>query len=216
MDDFKNIISLNIETSGTLCSVALGMNDECIDCIETDDGEYHAERLHVFVVDLLQKNKIDIRQLSVIAVSSGPGSYTGLRIGAAAAKTLAYALEIPMVTLSSLHTQALNFIDSRKKYGYIASTLRARGNKIYLGIYSGDGVEILSPRAFVVSESSIQEMLTQYPNLVFIGSGSVHINNGIKENFVFKPSAKYMVKKVFEKYRQKAFSDIVYFEPMYI
>ncbi|GAB4200678.1 MAG: tRNA (adenosine(37)-N6)-threonylcarbamoyltransferase complex dimerization subunit type 1 TsaB [Bacteroidia bacterium] len=216
MERSKEIVSLNIETSGTLCSVSLGINDKCIDCMEADDGEYHSERLHVFVAELLRKNNIHIRQLSVISVSSGPGSYTGLRIGAAAAKSMAYALGIPMITLSSLHTQALNFIDSCRKYDYIASTMHARGNKIYLGIYSHEGSEILPPQTFVVSESSIQEIVTQYPNVVFIGSGSVHLNNVVKDNHVVKPSAKYMVKKVFEKYQQKAFADIVYFEPLYI
>jgi len=156
MDNFKNIISLNIETSGTLCSVALGIDDRCVDCIEADDGEYHSERLHVFVGDLLQRNKIDIRQLSVIAVSYGPGSYTGLRIGAAAAKTLAYALKIPLVTLSSLHIQALNYA-AKNIHSYIASTMQARGKKIYLGIYSADGKEILPAQSFIVSDENIQK-----------------------------------------------------------
>lgn len=211
----KEIFSLNIETSTTLCSVSLGKNEHCIDYIEIDNGSYHSEKLHSFIAELLNRNTIDVKNLSVVAVSYGPGSYTGLRIGVAAAKTMAYALNIPLVTVSSLQIQTFGFLSEHAGSTYIVSTMAARNKKIYLGIYSKIGEEIIQPHPFMVDANSINQLNAQYSNPIFIGNGVKEIEVGIKYPEI-KPSSQYMVKEVFKKYQNQQFSDIVYFEPMYI
>ena len=98
---------LNIETATTVCSVSISKDGELIDFKEVDNGYTHAENLHVFISSLLKQNSILPSQLSAIAVSKGPGSYTGLRIGVSAAKGIAYALKIPLISLNTLHIMAV-------------------------------------------------------------------------------------------------------------
>lgn len=210
----KEIISLNIETSTTLCSVSIGVNENCLDTIEINDGKYHSEQLHYFIKELLQKTSVAISDISVIAISSGPGSYTGLRIGAASAKTLAYALNVPLVAISSLHTQALEFIEQKSNnHQYIASTMQARGKKIYLGIYSYEGREMLFPETFILSDENIHSLKEKYKDIIFIGSGYSDI---VSEDNIIYPSSRYMIKETFSKYQNNEFVSTVYFEPMYI
>lgn len=216
MQSNQDIYSLHIETSTTLCSVALGKNTQYIDSIDTDDGEYHSEKLHLFVNDLMKKNRLEFQDLSFIAVSNGPGSYTGLRIAAAAAKTFSYALNIPLITISTLHTQAYALTDkSIDNYQYIISTMQARGFKIYIAIYDSKLKEVISPQAFMLTEENIQKLNTNYPNSIWIGSGVK--NTAEYAHFAdIKPLSKYMIKESFQRYISKQFADLVYFEPMYI
>ena len=94
---------LNIETSTTNCSVSLSLDGNLVDIIEEDSSNYsHAENLHVFISKLLSSNKIKFEELSAVAVSRGPGSYTGLRIGVSAAKGICYGVDIPLISISSL------------------------------------------------------------------------------------------------------------------
>lgn len=212
----QNIYSIHIEASTTLCSVALGKNANYIDSIDADDGEYHSEKLHLFVNDLMKGNHLKFQDLSFIAVSNGPGSYTGLRIAAAAAKTFSYALNIPLITISTLHTQAYALTDkSIDNYQYIISTMQARGFKIYIAIYDSKLKEVISPQAFMLTEENIQKLNANYPNSIWIGSGVKNIAE--YAHFAdIKPFSKYMIKESYQRYISKQFGDLVYFEPMYI
>ena len=94
---------LNIETSTTNCSVSLSLDRNLVDIIEEDSSNYsHSENLHVFISKLMNNNKIKFEELSAVAVSRGPGSYTGLRIGVSAAKGICYGVDIPLISISSL------------------------------------------------------------------------------------------------------------------
>ncbi len=216
------LYSLNIQTSTTLCSVALGKNDCCIDVLEEDDGQYHSEKLHLFIQDLLKKNNFDIQQLNVIAVSYGPGSYTGLRIGAATAKAMAYALNIPLVVISSLKIQVLCFLDQVKlsTEKYIASTMKARGHKIYMGIYSHCGEEIQKPEPFIWNKNTVVQLSeTYHQNLIFIGNAcnSQELDCSDTEWYQnINLSAKQMIKETYQMFLDKKFADLIYFEPLYI
>lgn len=212
----QDTYSLHIETSTTLCSVALGKNADCIGSIDADDGEYHSEKLHLFVNELMKRNHLKFQDLSFIAVSNGPGSYTGLRIAAAAAKTFSYALNIPLITISTLHTQAYALIDkSAKNFQYIISTMQARGSKIYIAIYDAQLKEIVSPQAFILAEENIQKLNANYPKSIWIGSGIKNIAE-FAHFADIKPFSKYMIKESYQRYISKQFADLVYFEPMYI
>jgi len=213
------VLSLNIETSTTLCSVSIGQNDTCLDFIEIDDGAYHSENLHQFIKQLLQRNSIQIQNINFISISNGPGSYTGLRIGAASAKTMAYALNIPLISISSLLTQTWMFLSKKEcSTRYIASTMAARGHKIYLALYSNKGEEIISPQGFTADEKNIQAIVEKCANdIVFIGTGTSMISNTkYISNEPIVPSSQFMIRSAFDKFQKQHFENPVYFEPLYI
>lgn len=215
----KPILSLNIETSTTLCSVSLGINDECADCIEINDGYYHAEKMHLFIQELLHQNKIKPQSLSYISVTSGPGSYTGLRIGSAGAKVLAYALNIPLLTVSSLHTQAAHFHFQKhidEKYTYIISTMYARENKIYYAVYDKNLHTKVIPQSLYINSENIHQLLYNFPDRYIIGSGTKLLNLHHSSYPNITPSAKYMIKISYQKYLEKQFENLIGFEPIYI
>lgn len=209
------LLSLNIETSTTLCSVSLGKNDICTDCIEINDGKYHSEKLHGFIQEILRRNNLKIQDISVISVSYGPGSYTGLRIGAATAKTLSYALNIPLVTLSSLQIQVFGAIEAQVLQSqHVASIMKAREQKIYLGVYANNGEEIVKPQAFLASKENLELLINPYKEIAFVGKEKDIISGySIIE---IQTSARYMVKEVYKRYLKNQFSEIIYFEPIYI
>lgn len=213
------IFSLHIETSTTLCSVSIGKNNLCIDTIETDDGHYHSERLHTFIQQIMHRNAISFHQLSMIAVSSGPGSYTGLRIGAATAKTIAYALNIPLVDISSLHTLAWAYILNYQPSAsvYMASVMPARGKKIYLGVYDYQGNEQIAPRSFLVHEENLTQLKNQFKDktLIFIGKNTV-VDALLVPYTQVSLSSKFMTKEVYRRYQHQQFASLVNFEPLYL
>ena len=123
---------LNIETSTTNCSVSLSLDGKLVDIIEEDSSNYsHSENLHVFISKLMSSNKITFEELSAVAVSRGPGSYTGLRIGVSAAKGICYGVDIPLISISSLKILANKIVFD----GYIISTMDARRDEVYSCIY---------------------------------------------------------------------------------
>ncbi|MEP6109718.1 tRNA (adenosine(37)-N6)-threonylcarbamoyltransferase complex dimerization subunit type 1 TsaB, partial [Nonlabens ulvanivorans] len=138
---------LCVETSSTNCSVALASDDtsvtnansyqvaHCADFIEDNSSSYsHGERLHVFIDDLLKRNNLTVQDLDAIAVSEGPGSYTGLRIGVASVKGMCYALDIPMIAINTLESLSLqNTLPS----DYTIAMLDARRMEVYASVYQG-------------------------------------------------------------------------------
>jgi tRNA A37 threonylcarbamoyladenosine modification protein TsaB len=121
---------------------------------------------------------------------------------------------VPLVAISSLHTQALAFIEQKSNnHQYIASTMQARGKKIYLGIYSYEGREMLFPETFILSDENIHSLKEKYKDIIFIGSGYSDI---VSEDNIIYPSSRYMIKETFSKYQNNEFVSTVYFEPMYI
>ena len=124
---------LNIETSSTNCSVSLSKNGKLISIKEENDQKYsHSTKLHLFIKDVLEDSNINIKELSAVSVSKGPGSYTGLRIGVAAAKGLCFSLDIPLISISTLLILAKQIkIDS----GYILPVLDSRSNEVYSAVY---------------------------------------------------------------------------------
>lgn len=230
--------SLCIETSTSLCSVAIGQLDACIDVLEINDTNQHSKNLHLLIKKIIDRQNIKFNNLSFICSSSGPGSYTGLRIGAATAKALAYSLQIPLIDVSSLTTQALYYLllnkDKLSKSSFIVSTMYGRGSKIYLSIYSASGKEIKSTNTLILNIQNTERLYKEYlkdnSELIIIGSGSdllhknlqeyaSHIQNDALTIKIYPdilPSAKGMVEEGYRRFSSKNFSDFVYFEPMYI
>jgi tRNA threonylcarbamoyladenosine biosynthesis protein TsaB len=124
---------LNLETSTTNCSVALSLNGELLFLKEDNSAQYsHAERLHIYIDAVLKEAQIERSQIDAVAVSKGPGSYTGLRIGVSAAKGLCFGLDIPLIALPTLEVLA-NKIQTEA--GCIVATLDARRMEVYSAVF---------------------------------------------------------------------------------
>jgi len=209
---------LNIETATKNCSVSLGQQGKQIDIIEyTGEGYSHAEKLHVFIRDILKRNNFSTTDLSAVAVSKGPGSYTGLRIGVSAAKGLAYALEIPLISVSTLQSLALQI---EADDVYIIPMIDARRMEVYAAVFDNHYQLIRKVQADILSEDSYSEFLSQ-KKTIFLGDAIQKARDVLKhDNAVFigktYPSAKEMIVLSYNKLQQNDFENVAYFEPFYL
>lgn len=209
---------LNIETSTTNCSVSLSNQGETLVLKEDyGNGYSHAEKLHVYIKEALKEAKINSEQLQAIAVSKGPGSYTGLRIGVSAAKGLAYALNIPLISVSTLQALAKQV---EADYGLIVPMLDARRLEVYSAIFDINNRLVRKIEAQILDENSFEEQL-KIGKVFFIGDGVAktktllsHANAIFIENKL--PSADQMSALSFDKYKKSDIEDVAYFEPYYL
>ncbi|WP_445732070.1 tRNA (adenosine(37)-N6)-threonylcarbamoyltransferase complex dimerization subunit type 1 TsaB [Mariniflexile sp.] len=213
-----NTLILNIETATTNCSVALSRNGQTIILKEDYDKNYsHAERLHVYIDAVLNEASITSKDLDAIAISKGPGSYTGLRIGVSAAKGLCFALDIPLISVSTLEALAhqVNCND-----GVIIAMLDARRMEVYATVFDSSHHQIRETEAQIIDETSFNDYLEK-DQVYFIGNGvektkaTIHHPNAVFiENKL--PSANNMGLLAYNKYKINDFEDIAYFEPYYL
>ncbi|WP_310380537.1 tRNA (adenosine(37)-N6)-threonylcarbamoyltransferase complex dimerization subunit type 1 TsaB [Flavobacterium sp.] len=208
---------LNIETATKNCSVALAKEGKTIICIEiAEEGYSHAERLHVFIEEIINKAGITFQDLVAVAVSQGPGSYTGLRIGVSAAKGLCYALNIPLIAVDTLQILARQVAVSD---GLIVPMIDARRMEVYSAIFSSTFDKLREVQAEIITENSFEDV---QGTLYFVGDCSQKCKTILtKENFVFLeeikyPSAKEMSLLSFEKHKKNDTVDVAYFEPYYL
>ena len=208
---------LNIETATKNCSVSIAKNGETIVCREiAEEGYSHAEKLHVFIEEIIAESNISVQDLVAIAVSQGPGSYTGLRIGVSAAKGLCYALNIPLIAIDTLETLASRVSVSE---GKIIPMLDARRMEVYNEIFNADLKTERAIQAEVITEDSFADYKEV---LYFVGDCADKCKPVLtKENFVFLeeikyPSAREMSKISFDKYQKSDTVDVAYFEPYYL
>ncbi|HEY4616973.1 MAG TPA: tRNA (adenosine(37)-N6)-threonylcarbamoyltransferase complex dimerization subunit type 1 TsaB [Flavobacterium sp.] len=208
---------LNIETSTKNCSVSIAKAGKTIICNEiAEEGYSHAERLHVFIEKSLKEAGITHKDLSAIAVSQGPGSYTGLRIGVSAAKGLCFALDLPLIAVDTLQVLASQLnIPS----GLIVPMIDARRMEVYSAIFTANLERLRDVQAEIISESSFDNF---QETLYFVGDCAEKCESVLtKGNFVFLeeiryPSAKEMSAISFEKYKKNDTVDVAYFEPFYL
>lgn len=209
---------LNIETATTNCSVSVALNGKLCSLEEDNSGSYsHAEKLHLFIQQAVENTGIQITDLAAIAVSKGPGSYTGLRIGVSAAKGLAYALKIPLIAVPTL--QALAF-QVKTDYGFIIPLLDARRMEVYTAVYDNNHREVGATKAEILIEKSFDYYLNKQ-QVCFIGNGvkkTQSIINHPNANFIEEklPSAKEMCALSHIAFENKSFEDVAYFEPFYL
>ena len=208
---------LNIETATKNCSVALAKEGEIILCKEiAEEGYSHAERLHVFIEEIIKEAGISLNDLSAIAVSQGPGSYTGLRIGVSAAKGLCFALEIPLIAVDTLQVLALqvNVAD-----GLIVPMIDARRMEVYSAIFFPKFDKKREILAEIIDGDSFSD---RSEKLYFVGDCAEKCKSVlIKENHVFLedikyPSAKEMSILSYQKFKTNDTVDVAYFEPYYL
>jgi len=209
---------LSLETATTNCSVSLSKDGKTIVLKEDNDKSYsHAERLHVYIDTVLKEANINSKDLDAIAVSKGPGSYTGLRIGVSAAKGLCFALEKPLISIPTLAALAHQV---KMDEGVIISMLDARRMEVYSAIYDSNHNEIRDTRAQILDNTSFADYLKNQ-KVYFIGNGVEKTKTLIEHpNAVFVdnklPSANEMSAIAFNKYEADNFEDVAYFEPYYL
>lgn len=208
---------LNLETSTKNCSVSLAQNGVVIASREiAEQGFSHAEKLHVFIEEVIAEANIAVKDLAAIAVGKGPGSYTGLRIGVSSAKGLSYALDIPLIALDTLEVLARQLQITE---GYIVPMLDARRMEVYNAVFDTSYQKTRSVQAEVIDEFSFSEYTE---NLYFLGDGASKCKSTLnKSNHIFiedilYPSALQMAMLSFEAYKKSDTVDVAYFEPFYL
>lgn len=218
---------LNLESSTEVCSVSLSENGKMIDLIENDEGQNHARLLSVYADQLIRKNETSFAKLDAIAISKGPGSYTGLRIGVSLAKGICYANKIPLIAISPLKAMSDYIRSNSKKYEIdlknsplFCPMIDARRMEVYTALFDSNNQEIEPVSAKIINEHSFSQYLAKYP-LVFFGNGAAKCREKIKHhNAIFIPdiktSAQFMCSLSQEAYENNQFEDVAYFEPFYL
>lgn len=208
---------LNIETATRNCSVSVAKNGYTLAVKEyAGEGYTHAEKLHVFIQDVLQQAGITTADLNAVAVSMGPGSYTGLRIGVSAAKGLCYALGIPLIAIDTLELLARKI---KVQEGFIAPMIDARRMEVYTAIFDKEYNKVREIKAEIITDTAFSE-IGQAINLV--GDGAVKCRTVLNESkFIFNdnilfPSAEQMGELSFARYKISDTVDVAYFEPFYL
>ena len=216
---------LSFETSSSVCSVALHQLSSGILVGQTELRleKSHSSHLSMLVSQLLANSQHTMQDVAAVAVSDGPGSYTGLRIGAAAAKGLCFALDIPLVAVSTLQALARQVAASTApiKNLLFCPMLDARRREVYAALYTYAGQEVLAPTPLLLDSDTLAEQLAHHHLLCF-GSGAakfqILIENSSNVSFLagVEPSAVAVGTLAIEAYRRGEFRDVAYYEPFYL
>jgi tRNA threonylcarbamoyladenosine biosynthesis protein TsaB len=215
---------LCIETATPVCSIGLVNNEKVIGYKETRVKNSHAEVITVFIDELLKEHSFNYKDLQAIAISKGPGSYTGLRIGVSTAKGLCYALNIPLIAVSTLRTMAVGALVKFSPTGdlpvFYCPMIDARRMEVYSALFDANINLVREIKAEIIEETSFTEIL-ETANVVFFGDGSekckavIQHSHAIFLDDVF-PSAPNMAVIVHEAFQKELFEDVAYFEPYYL
>ena len=215
---------LCIETATQICSVALGIDGKLAALRECTRKNSHAEVLSTFIQEVIQEAGIKQEDLDAVAVSKGPGSYTGLRIGVSTCKGLAYALDLPVITIPTLQSMAkgLSMQENFDAEGdLLCPMIDARRMEVYCALYKPSNEAATEIEAKIIDEASFAEELKD-KRITFFGDGAEKCKENFKDQLNAKfsekglPSAAAMIPLASEAFDAKCFEDIAYFEPYYL
>ncbi|MDE5422938.1 tRNA (adenosine(37)-N6)-threonylcarbamoyltransferase complex dimerization subunit type 1 TsaB [Ancylomarina sp. DW003] len=219
---------LNIETSTAVCSVSLGKDGRLLAYKENKEGMNHATHLTVFIDSILKENKLSTSDLDAIAVSMGPGSYTGLRIGVSTAKGICYGSNLPLIAVSTLQAMTAPLLKNEAILSQLGDPeasvfcpmIDARRMEVYTAFYSYKNEEIREVAAEIIDEESFASDLEK-SEIVFFGDGSAKCQSSLQsQNAIFvsdvTPTATGMVELSEAKFETEMFEDVAYFEPFYL
>ncbi len=208
---------INIDTALDAASVCLTKDNEVIELVINENQKDHAAWLHKAISEILQKNSFRPDQVSAVAVSIGPGSYTGLRVGLAAAKGLCYALHIPLVTVSTLEMMA--FAVKEEATTLICPLIDARRMEVFTAVYDKSLHEKVSARAMIIDERSFESLLSA-DKILFCGNGrkklQLLITNTHASFSDTLSNASHLAALSIRCFHKKQFADLAYSEPLYI
>jgi tRNA threonylcarbamoyladenosine biosynthesis protein TsaB len=208
-------VILNIDTSTEIASVSVADNALILSCVLNNVQKEHASFLHFAIKEVLQKTGLTLNQMDAIAVTEGPGSYTGLRVGMATAKGLAYALNKPFITIGTLTAMAKT---ANIKSDFICPMIDARRMEVYYALYDSNFKEIISPSAIILTDNFLKQELTNN-KILFIGSGSLKwktlINN---DNCIYVNDtniSEAIAQLSYSKFMEKDFTELAHCQPLY-
>lgn len=215
---------LQIETATQTCSVALAKDGELLHLVEKTEKNIHASAITLFIEELLQIADKKFSDLDAIAVSMGPGSYTGLRIGVSTAKGICFALDIPLIGINTLASMSSGFIDkcfSVNQKTLFCPMIDARRMEVYCAVFNSENQVILPTEAKIIEDQAFSDLFESHI-IYFFGDGAAKCEEILSQNLNariiddFNNSAAFLSKSAFDKYIQKDFEDVAYFEPYYL
>lgn len=211
---------LNIETSTSVCSVALAESGNTIAAKESNEGLNHSVLLGSFIDGLLKEKQLDVHQLDAVAVSMGPGSYTGLRIGVSMAKGLCFGAGKPLIAVPTLQALALSVSSRLPEEALYCPMIDARRMEVYTAFFDRNNQAITDTKAEIIDENSFAELLAGH-KIYFFGNGSDKIKNTITSphaRFIenVETSAHHMAPLSERLFQERQFVDVAYFEPFYL
>jgi tRNA threonylcarbamoyladenosine biosynthesis protein TsaB len=208
---------LHIETAVEGASICLARDQQLIAFEQNKDIKDSAAWLHNAIQALFADNSISLQQLQAIAVSAGPGSYTGLRVGMATAKGLCYALQVPLIMLGTLEIMATAARDVST--ALVCPMIDARRLEVFTAVYDKNGQAIVAPHNLVLDTNSFADLLEKH-SITFFGNGSTKWKSLVTAPTAhfedIEYSAKDMIALAANSYNQNAFTDLAYSEPLYI
>jgi len=209
---------LNLETSTDICSVCIASDLEVVASRETPRSYSHSESIAVFIDECLKELDMKAIDLDAVAIGGGPGSYTALRIGAATAKGICYAMGIPLIAIGTMEALASTLVGRVGESDLIIPMIDARRKEVYRSIYNHEGQELHAVEPIILDETTYREYATA-DQIHFCGDGTpkskdiLTIPNAIYHDI--ECSAMHMVSLSLEKYQKLEFEDIAYYEPLY-
>jgi len=212
---------LQIETATQVCSAAVSVHGETIALKEEMASNIHASSLTLFIDEVMKQAGLAYADLDAIAVSQGPGSYTGLRIGVSTAKGLCFALDKPLIAISTLSMMAEGFLKGHPGYdGLVCPMIDARRMEVYCAVFDAELGLLQAVSAKIIDETSFADVLSDR-KITFIGDGAMKCSPLLAhENAVFSDenynSARYMTQLATLDYQHGRFEDVAYFEPFYL
>lgn len=216
-------IFLLIETATTSCSVTVANEKKVLASKEISIPKAHASSLCPMIESVLQDSGLKVADLSAVAVSKGPGSYTGLRVGVSTAKGICFGADIPLIGIGTLDILAEAGRSHLKGNGIIIPMIDARRMEVYAALFDSKANRISEVRAMVLDGGSFNEELKKYDEIVFIGDGAGKFKSCLSEEQAARnqfiqtyPSAEYMLSPVLKMWKEKIFEDVAYFEPFYL
>lgn len=217
----KEPLILNLETSTEVCSVAVSRGGELLSLQTADQAYQHSEKLTLFIGECLREVRCSLREIDAVAVGSGPGSYTSLRVGTSTAKGICYALGLPLISVGTLQALALAAQNICRQTGaYYCPMIDARRMEVYCAFFDEENKPVTDSAAVVVEQSSFDDFFASGKTIVFTGNGAEKCERVlVRESAVFHPlacSASHMVSLAWTKFEAGGFEDIAYYVPTYL
>ena len=222
----ENTYILQIETATPVCSVAISKNGETMAQVEAHEPNLHASHLTLFIEQAVEKISITLSDVHAIAVSMGPGSYTGLRIGTSTAKGLCYALDVPLIAVHTLEAMAYGFRERRvlpdtAADNVLVPMIDARRMEVFMATYNTQLECLTGTEARIIDDYSFFGD-SRGANYILFGTGADKLEAfyektpAIQVVSGFRNAASFFSNLAFHKFEQQEFEDVVYFEPYYL
>lgn len=211
---------LHIETATNICSVALSKGEELLQCIELSEGLNHTAMLAPMIDQVLKENQLVPSDLIAVSVSSGPGSYTGLRVGSSTAKAMAYSLSIPIIGVPTLLSLAFAASELHPDIDYFLPMLDARRNEVYVALFDKGLNEVIPVSSLIVESEAVLELIPT-GKILACGDGAKKLEKlggeiGIEVDPRIICSARHLVRAAFQQFHSGRMGDPMHFVPFYM